>query len=105
MSQKPNVLIFGEFNPKHIERSNLFYDIGALYGLGPALLQLLTPPSPSESLVAHIRWVDKHSLNPPTVYVGEHFLAQLKEKENMIQYKQANLINPGTLFCSPPEGV
>jgi len=92
MSQKPNVLIFG-----------------GLYGLAQALTQVLIPPSPSESLVAHIRWVDKHSVNPPTVYVGKHFLAQLKEKENVIQYKQANLINPAVVaqcFDEPaPNGL
>jgi hypothetical protein len=99
MSQKPNVLIFGEYFARGtpiFQALICIYDIGAFYGLAPALVQHLLPPSPSESRVAYIQLVDKYSLNPPTTFVGKDFLALIEEKKDAVHYKQANLINPGT---------
>ncbi|KAH8117226.1 hypothetical protein DFH11DRAFT_1573837 [Phellopilus nigrolimitatus] len=61
-------------------------------------------PEEGESLVTHLRVVDKFSVNPPTTYLGSEF-TNVMEKPN-IEYKQANLTIPATVskMFDPPEG-
>lgn len=50
---------------------------------------------PNKELVAHVRVRDKPSISPPTTYMGGDFLELLEERKDIIDYKQANLENPG----------
>lgn len=59
------------------------------------LIQHLLPPLPAESLVAFIRFVDKYSIDPPTTYVPKDFLDLINERKGVVEYRQANLTNPG----------
>lgn len=90
MSQKPNVLIFGGSN-----------------GLTPVLALFLVPLN-GEPLVDHLRIADKYSMSPPTVYVPKAFPQLIKERANLVEYRQANLTNAETVarcFTDPaPNG-
>ncbi|KAJ6618315.1 hypothetical protein B0H10DRAFT_2164210 [Mycena sp. CBHHK59/15] len=82
----PNVLIFG-----------------GLDTCSRALAGLLVPLD-GEPLVAHVRVVDKFSVEPPTTYIGAEFPQLLKKPE--LEYRQANLTVPATIasMFDPPEG-
>lgn len=86
MSSKPNAIIFGGLNT-----------------CSRAVAALLVPPE-GESLVSHLRIVDKYSVNPPTTYIGTEF-PNILAKDN-VEYRQANLTvasNVASCF-DPPEG-
>lgn len=91
MTQKPNVLIFGGCN-----------------GLGPQLALYLVPLT-GEPLVSHLRMVDKFSVSPPTTYIGKDFPNLLRERKDLVEYRQANLTVPETVvkcFTDPsPNGL
>jgi hypothetical protein len=70
-------------------------------GMSPVLIQHLLPPLPAEPLAAFIRFVDKFSINPPTTYVPNDFLNLMKERNGVLEYRQANLTNPGEHFSNP----
>ncbi|ESK85966.1 nad dependent epimerase dehydratase family protein [Moniliophthora roreri MCA 2997] len=85
-SSKPNVLIFGGLNT-----------------YSRAIAGYLVPVE-GESLVSHVRIVDKYSVKPPTTYLGAEFSKLLEKPE--IEYKQANLTVPAIVHSmfDPPEG-
>lgn len=86
MSEKPNIIIFGGLNT-----------------VARALASYLVPLD-GDSLVNHLRIVDKYHINPPTTYLGAEF-PKIVAKPN-VQYLQANLTVPAivsTVF-NPPEG-
>ncbi|KAG6849334.1 hypothetical protein H0H93_009300 [Arthromyces matolae] len=68
-----------------------------------ALAAFLVPPD-GESLVSHLRIVDKFSVAPPTTYIGTEFPKVLANP--IVEYKQANLTVPAAVASSfiPPEG-
>jgi len=86
MAQKPNVIVFGGLNT-----------------LSRALVTHLVPLQ-GESLVNHLRIVDKYSVNPPTTYLGAEFKEIVKNP--IIEYKQANLTVASIVTTSfdPPAG-
>jgi hypothetical protein len=67
-------------------------------GTSSVLVQYLLPPLPAEPLVGFIRFVDKYSINPPTTYVPNDFLKLMDERKRVLEYRQANLTNPGEHF-------
>jgi hypothetical protein len=69
--------------------------LGGLNIIMPSLLVLLVPALPAEPLVSHLRLVDKFSINPPTTYISNVTLTKLRERQDVIEYRQANLRNPG----------
>jgi len=83
---KPNVVIFGGLNT-----------------YSRALAALLVPIE-GESLVSHLRIVDKFSVHPPTTYLGSEF-PKVLEKPN-VEYRQANLTIASTIAScfDPPDG-
>ncbi|KDQ13201.1 hypothetical protein BOTBODRAFT_56260 [Botryobasidium botryosum FD-172 SS1] len=86
MAQKPTVLVLGGLNT-----------------CSRALASFLVPDA-ADPLVSHLRIVDKYSINPPTTYLGRQFSNTLKNP--IVDYKQANLINPATVkqVFDPPDG-
>jgi len=86
MSQKPNVIVFGGLNT-----------------LSRALVGHLVPLQ-GESLVNHLRIVDKYSIHPPTTYIGAEFKEVVKNP--IVEYKQANLTVASIVESTfdPPEG-
>jgi nucleoside-diphosphate-sugar epimerase len=86
MSSKPNVLIFGGLNT--VARALASYLV-SLEG---------------DSLVNHLRIVDKYSISPPTTYIGAEF-PKVVEQPN-VEYRQANLSIATTVasMFDPPEG-
>ncbi|KAL0947340.1 hypothetical protein HGRIS_013459 [Hohenbuehelia grisea] len=84
--QKPNVLILGGLNT-----------------YSRALAALLVPVE-GESLVAHMRIVDKFAVVPPTTYIGAEFPKVLKKPN--VEYVQRNLTIPSAVAQAfdPPEG-
>ncbi|KAJ8093315.1 hypothetical protein PM082_020801 [Marasmius tenuissimus] len=85
-SSKPNVLIFGGLNT-----------------YSRAIAGYLVPLD-GESLVSHLRIVDKYSVKPATTYLGGEFTKILDKPE--VDYKQANLTVPSIVHSmfDPPEG-
>ncbi|KII88949.1 hypothetical protein PLICRDRAFT_53446 [Plicaturopsis crispa FD-325 SS-3] len=85
-TDKPNVLIFGGLNTSS------------------RTLAALLVPVEGESLVKHLRIVDKFSIAPPTTYLGAEF-PKVVAKPN-VEYKQANLTVPAPVASAfdPPEG-
>jgi len=77
MSEKPNVIILGGLNT-----------------IARALTSYLVPLD-NDSLVNHLRIVDKYSINPPTTYLGAEF-PKVVAKPN-VEYLQANLTVPATV--------
>jgi len=71
--------------------------------LSRALVTHLVPLQ-GESLVNHLRIVDKYSVNPPTTYLGAEFKEIVKNP--IIEYKQANLTVASIVTTSfdPPAG-
>ncbi|KAF9072970.1 hypothetical protein BDP27DRAFT_1381965 [Rhodocollybia butyracea] len=61
-------------------------------------------PLEGESLVSHLRIVDKYSVVPATTYLGAEFPQVLAKPE--VDYKQANLTVPSIVQATfdPPEG-
>ncbi|KIM22639.1 hypothetical protein M408DRAFT_282267 [Serendipita vermifera MAFF 305830] len=92
MTARPNVLVFG-----------------GLEFLVRALTQHLIPPLPTEPLVAHIRVIDKYSINPPTTMISKELLGVLRDRADVIEYRQGNLANPTVVtksFTDPaPNGL
>lgn len=92
MTSRPNVLVFG-----------------GLEYLVLALTQNLIPPLPAEPLVSHIRVVDKYSVNPPTGLISKELLGVLRDRADIIEYRQGNLTNPAVVsksFTDPaPNGL
>lgn len=91
MAHQPNVLIFGSLN----------------FGTACILAQYLLQGTPGERLAAYVRIVDKYSINPPTTYVSKDFLKLINERKDVLEYRQANLINPDVVsqcFTPPPNG-
>lgn len=92
MTTRPNVLVFGGMDS--------FTQLLALH---------LLPPVPSLPLVNHLRIVDRFLVNPPTTSVSNSFLKLLKERANLVEYRQANLTNPSVVakcFNDPaPNGL
>ncbi|GLB35141.1 putative NAD dependent epimerase dehydratase [Lyophyllum shimeji] len=86
VSRKPSAIIFGGLNT-----------------CSRALAALLVPLD-GESLVSHLRIVDKFSVDPATTYIGAEFPKILGKPE--VEYKQANLTVPVTVATcfDPPEG-
>jgi hypothetical protein len=83
--------------PSHILTS--YTHLGGLdRGTSSVLVQYLLPPLPAEPLVAFIRFVDKYSIHPPTTYVPNDFLKLMNERKGVLEYRQANLTNPGEQF-------
>ncbi|KIK24983.1 hypothetical protein PISMIDRAFT_23032 [Pisolithus microcarpus 441] len=82
--EKPSAIIFGGLNT-----------------FSRALAALLVPPQ-GDSLVSHLRIVDKFSVSPPTTYLGPEFPKVLARPE--VEYRQANLTVPSAVasaFDSP----
>jgi len=84
--KKPNAIIFGGLNT-----------------CARALATYLVPLD-GESLVEHLRIVDKFSVTPPTTYLGSEFPKVLQKPH--VEYRQANLTVPATIAncLVPPEG-
>ncbi|CAK5279377.1 unnamed protein product [Mycena citricolor] len=82
----PSVLVFGGLNT--CSRSLISYLL----------------PAEGESLVSHVRVVDKFSVEPPTTYLGAEFPKTLKNPK--LEYRQANLTVSATVstMFDPPEG-
>lgn len=59
-------------------------------GLAPLLALHLVPLS-GEPLVSHLRMADKYAMSPPTTYVTKDFLNLLKERKQVVEYRQTNL--------------
>ena len=53
-------------------------------------------PLSGEPLVSHLRSVDKYIMDPPATYVVPEFPKLLRERKDLIEYKQADLTVPGT---------
>ncbi|KAF8078139.1 hypothetical protein FPV67DRAFT_1464325 [Lyophyllum atratum] len=85
-SKKPSAIIFGGLNT-----------------CSRALAALLVPLD-GESLVSHLRIVDKFSVVPATTYIGAEFPKVLERPE--VEYRQANLTVPATIAScfDPTEG-
>ncbi|KAI6043050.1 hypothetical protein EDC04DRAFT_2891319 [Pisolithus marmoratus] len=85
-AEKPNAIIFGGLNT-----------------FSRALAALLVPPQ-GDSLVSHLRIVDKFSVSPPTTYLGSEFPKVLARPE--VEYRQANLTVPSAVASAfdPPAG-
>lgn len=92
MAGRPNVLVFG-----------------GLDFIVQALAQHLIPPLPAAPLVSHIRVVDKYIVNPPTTLISREFLGLLRDRGDIIEYRQGNLTNPAVVsksFTDPaPNGL
>lgn len=56
-------------------------------------------PWNEEPLAGHVLLVDKYSIQPLTTFVSQEFLNLCSSREGIVEYKQANLQNPGT--CCP----
>jgi hypothetical protein len=69
--------------------------LGGLDLIVSSLLRLLVPALPAEPLVSHLRIVDKFSINPPTTYISNATLTKFRERQDVIEYRQANLKNQG----------
>ncbi|KIO04141.1 hypothetical protein M404DRAFT_26703 [Pisolithus tinctorius Marx 270] len=84
--EKPSAIIFGGLNT-----------------CSRALAALLVPPQ-GDSLVSHLRIVDKFSVSPPTTYLGSEFPKVLARPE--VEYRQANLTIPSAVASAfdPPAG-
>ncbi|KAI6129162.1 hypothetical protein EV401DRAFT_2224860 [Pisolithus croceorrhizus] len=84
--EKPSAIIFGGLNT-----------------FSRALAALLVPPE-GDSLVSHLRIVDKFSVSPPTTYLGPEFPKVLARPE--VEYRQANLTVPTAVASAfdPPTG-
>ncbi|KAI6110046.1 hypothetical protein F5141DRAFT_1118342 [Pisolithus sp. B1] len=84
--EKPSAIIFGGLNT-----------------FSRALAALLVPPQ-GDSLVSHLRIVDKFSVSPPTTYLGPEFPKVLARPE--VEYRQANLTVPPAVASAfdPPTG-
>ncbi|KAI6036860.1 hypothetical protein BKA83DRAFT_4168342 [Pisolithus microcarpus] len=84
--EKPSAIIFGGLNT-----------------FSRALAALLVPPQ-GDSLVSHLRIVDKFSVSPPTTYLGPEFPKVLARPE--VEYRQANLTVPSAVASAfdPPTG-
>lgn len=74
MDERPNVLIFG-----------------GLDNLTPSLVQHLVPDASGQPLVGYLRIVDKFLVNPPTTYLSKEFLSRIKDRHDLVEYRQANL--------------
>jgi len=84
--RKPSAIIFGGLNT-----------------CSRALAAFLVPVD-GESLVSHLRIVDKFSVVPPTTYIGAEFPRILGKPQ--VEYRQANLTVQSIVSSSfyPPEG-
>lgn len=49
--------------------------------------------------------VDKFLINPPTTYLSKDFLSLMKERGDIVEYRQANLHNPGLYSRHPSRGT
>ncbi|THV07857.1 hypothetical protein K435DRAFT_772217 [Dendrothele bispora CBS 962.96] len=80
-----------------------YFTTGGLNTFSRALAAFLVPLE-GESLVSHVRIVDKYSVAPPTTYLGSEFTKVLEKPE--VEYKQANLTVPSiiTSMYDSPEG-
>ena len=74
--------------------------LGGLDLIVSSLLHLLVPALPAEPLVSHLRVVDKFSINPPTTYISNATLTKFRERQDVIEYRQSNLKNPGKYSSS-----
>lgn len=83
MTSRPNVLVFG-----------------GLEYLLQALTQHIIPPLPAEPLVSHIRLVDKFSINPPTTAISKELLGVLRDRRDLVEYRQGNLTNQAVVSKS-----
>lgn len=83
VSRKPNAIIFGGLNT-----------------CSRAIAAFLVPLD-GESLVSHLRIVDKFSVAPATTYIGAEFPKVLEKSQ--VEYKQANLTVAATIVsCFDP---
>jgi len=82
MAQKPNVIIFGGLNEL---ASNLALHLVPLSG---------------EPLVSHLRIVDKYAIDPPATYVVPDFPKLLRERKDLVEYRQADLTVPAVVATS-----
>ena len=59
-------------------------------------LALHLVPLSGEPLVSHLRIVDKYTIDPPATYVVPDFPKLLRERKDLVEYRQADLTVPGT---------
>lgn len=88
MSEKPNVIIFG-----------------GTYGMADVALRYLVPSDSAEARVAHVRLVDKPSLSSPATFIGKDLLALIEKRNDVIEYRQADLADANAVAQSLEEAA
>ncbi|KAI6151013.1 hypothetical protein BKA82DRAFT_4122827 [Pisolithus tinctorius] len=86
-----------------VEKPSAIISVSGLNTCSRARRCFLVPPQ-GDSLVSHLRIVDKFSVSPPTTYLGSEFPKVLARPE--VEYRQANLTIPSAVASAfdPPAG-